>query len=44
MKNYTAVSLKADDVNFLAADDTDARHWIINHLDLSLGWSIFKTH
>lgn len=43
MTNYTAISLKADDVHFKAMNDEEAKHWVINHLDLSLNWTIFKT-
>lgn len=44
MHNYTAISLKHDDIHFMAKDDTEARHWVINHLDLSLNWTVVKTY
>ena len=27
---------------FFASDDTEARHWVINHLDTSIDWDVFR--
>jgi hypothetical protein len=43
MINYTAISLKADDVHFEAKDDRDSIDWVVSHLDLSKNWTILKT-
>ena len=48
---YTATNEKGDKINFYAfgewtCNDTDrlnARHWIINHLDMSENWTYKKT-
>jgi hypothetical protein len=45
MNTYMAHnSLNSDKYNFKAKDDEDARHWIINHLDLSNVWSFEITN
>jgi hypothetical protein len=43
MTDYTAIPEKGcEDIHFQAESDTDARHWVVNHLDLSKNYSIFK--
>lgn len=43
MTNYTAISLKADDIHFTAKDDKDSIEWVVANLDLSKNWTVFKT-
>lgn len=43
MKNYTAIPEKGTgDIHFKALNDSEARHWIINHLDLSKNYKLFR--
>ena len=49
MKQYTAITTNDKHseggysrINFVASDETEARHWIINHLDLSLNWTVLQ--
>lgn len=39
MKTFYATS-KVEHYTFKATNISDARHWVINHLDLSLEWTI----
>lgn len=42
MIKFTAIPEKGcGDVHFQAESETDARHWVINHLDISKNYSIF---
>lgn len=38
MENYIATNSKGISYSFTAADPSDVRHWVINHLDSSLEW------
>lgn len=40
MKQFIASSVYADSILFNAVDYTEARHWVINHLDLSKNWTV----
>lgn len=41
MTIYTIKNTKNKDIYVKEfKDETDARHWVINHLDLSLDWKI----
>lgn len=43
MTDYTAIPEKgSEDIHFQAESDSDARHWVINHLDLSKNYHIYK--
>ena len=33
---------ESDTISFKAQDDEDAKHWIINHLDMSRNWKYIK--
>jgi len=38
---YSIINSKGKQINKQFNNETDARHWVINHLDLSENWSIF---
>jgi hypothetical protein len=41
MNRYLITNDTNDDrIELTAEDETAARHWVINHLDLSLNWTI----
>lgn len=42
MKNYRATNKKNEFFDFKVEDDSEIRTWIINHLDLSHEWFVFK--
>lgn len=42
MTAYTAIPKMGKDIHFEAENDTEARHWVINHLDLSNEYTIWK--
>jgi len=39
MKLYRAESSDGEKIKFHAVDDSDARHWIINHCNCSAEWT-----
>jgi hypothetical protein len=40
MKYLATNDMNSDSYTFDTADDTAARDWVINHLNLSLNWTI----
>lgn len=44
MQRYKATNNKSAEITFSAENDTEARHWVINHLDLSENWSINNSY
>jgi hypothetical protein len=38
---YVAINKYNTKIVFRAIDDNEARHWVINHLDLSEDWNIY---
>lgn len=40
MAKYIATSKTGQTIEFTANDESAARHWVINHLDLSQDWRI----
>lgn len=43
MKNYLICNFQTSEkYEKKFADLESAREWVVNHLDLSLGWSIFR--
>lgn len=42
MTTYSIINKRGKQINKDFKDDTEARHWVINHLDLSENWGIFK--
>ena len=41
MKTYSIINSKRKQINKKFKNETEARHYVINHLDLSEEWSIF---
>lgn len=42
MKNYRAINKKNEFFDFKVKDDSEIRHWIINHLDMRHEWFVFE--
>ena len=42
MRDYIILNQKGDTHTKEFESDTDARHWIINHLDLSENWIFYR--
>ena len=43
MKHYSAYNEKNGTIyHFSMKNQSEVRHWIINHLDLSLNWNIIE--